>query len=193
MSRERRPKTPIAGEDADLWRRVAEGVTPLRKRPPPKPSPKPPTTAKEPQVAPAKKPSRRTATVAPPPSPVPPPLRELSHGALDGLDRRTGQRLKRGQLPIEARLDLHGRTQEEAHRALAAFIEGAHAAGRRCVLVVTGKGLRPDGSVGVLRRNVPRWLNQPLLRQKIVAFDHAALKDGGEGALYVLLKKQERG
>lgn len=188
MSKVREPKPPTAGEDADLWRRVAEGVTPLRKRPPPKAPPKPPVKAKEP---PAKKPNRRPAAApVPPPPPAPPPLRELSHGALEGLDRRTGQRLKRGQLPIEARLDLHGRTQEEAHRALAAFIEGSHAAGRRCVLVVTGKGLRPDGSVGVLRRNVPRWLNQPALRQKIVAFDHAAIKDGGEGALYVLLKKR---
>lgn len=190
MSKGRAPKSPIAGEDADLWRRVAEGVTPLRKRPPPKPSPKPPAKTMEPPAAPAKKPPRRPAPVAAPLPPAPPPPRELSHGALDGLDRRTGQRLKRGQLPIEARLDLHGRTQEEAHRALAAFIEDAHAAGRRCVLVVTGKGLRPDGSVGVLRRNVPRWLNQPSLRQKIVAFDHATVKDGGEGALYVLLKKR---
>lgn len=187
MSKGREPKSAIAGEDADLWRRVAEGVTPLRKRPPPKPSPKPPVKAKEPPATPAKTPLRRPAPLSPAP---PPPPRELSHGALDGLDRRTGQRLKRGQLPIEARLDLHGRTQEEAHRALAAFIEGSHAVGRRCVLVVTGKGLRPDGSVGVLRRNVPRWLNQPSLRQKIVAFDHATIKDGGEGALYILLKKR---
>lgn len=185
MSKGREPKSPIAGEDADLWRRVAEGVTPLSKRPPPKP----PAKAKELPALPAKKPPRRPAPVAAPLPPAP-PLRELAHGALDGLDRRTGQRLKRGRLPIEARLDLHGRTQEEAHRALAAFIEGAHAAGRRCVLVVTGKGLRPDGSVGVLRRNVPRWLNQPSLRQKIVAFDHATAKDGGEGALYILLKKR---
>ncbi len=188
MSKGREPKSPIAGEDADLWRRVAEGVTPLRKRPPPKA----PVKAKEPPAPPAKKPPRRPAPVAAPLPPAPPPLRELSHGALDGLDRRTGQRLKRGQLPIEARLDLHGRTQEEAHRALAAFIEGSHAAGRRCVLVVTGKGLRPDGSVGVLRRNVPRWLNQPSLRQKIVAFDHATVKDGGEGALYILLKRRSQ-
>lgn len=190
MSKGREPKSPIAGEDAELWRRVAEGVTPLRKRPPPKAPPRPPAKAKEPPATPAKKPLRRPVPVSAPLPPAPPPLRELAHGTLDGLDRRTGQRLKRGRLPIEARLDLHGRTQEEAHLALAAFIEGSHAAGRRCVLVVTGKGLRPDGSVGVLRRNVPRWLNQPSLRQKIVAFDHATLKDGGEGALYVLLKKR---
>jgi len=87
-------------------------------------------------------------------------------------------------------MDLHGLTQEEAHRALSAFVQGSQAAGRRCVLVITGKGLRRDGTTGVLRAAVPHWLNQPDLRERIVAFTHATPRDGGEGALYLLLKRK---
>ncbi len=91
-------------------------------------------------------------------------------------------------MAIEARLDLHGMTQAEAHGRLVAFVEGHQAAGRRCVLVVTGKGTwREEG--GVLRDAVPRWLNEPGLRPRILSFSHAQPKDGGEGALYILLKR----
>jgi DNA-nicking Smr family endonuclease len=99
--------------------------------------------------------------------------------------------MRRGQLPIEARIDLHGQTEEDAHRALASFIIGAQGAGHRCVLVVTGKGLRQDGRTGVLRRNVPRWLNETPNRARILAFCHAQPRDGGEGALYLLLRRQK--
>ncbi len=92
-------------------------------------------------------------------------------------------------MKIGARIDLHGHTQEEAYRALCAFIASSRAAGRRCVLVVTGKGSRPDGTTGVLRQSVPRWLNMAPLREKVLSFTHARPKDGGEGALYVLLKR----
>ncbi len=81
-------------------------------------------------------------------------------------------------------------TQTEAHGALLRFMEDAYLAGRRTVLVITGKGLRVDGRVGVLRNAVPRWLNDAPLRQWIKAFDHAVAKDGGEGALYVLLRRR---
>jgi DNA-nicking Smr family endonuclease len=110
--------------------------------------------------------------------------------------------LRRGQLPIDARLDLHGWTQGEAHHALAGFIESAHAAGQRCLLVITGKGGRakthdaddPHGGggavPGVLRAAVPNWLNQPPLRPLILGFAGAQPKHGGSGALYVLLKRK---
>ena len=111
----------------------------------------------------------------------------LSHGVTAGLDKRTAQRLKKGRLPIEARLDLHGHSQEQAFRALHGFIDGQWAAGRRCVLVVTGKGK------GVLKDAVPRWLNEPLLRMKILSFTYAQRQDGGEGALYILLKRARGG
>ncbi|MCZ6606432.1 MAG: Smr/MutS family protein, partial [Alphaproteobacteria bacterium] len=130
------------------------------------------------------------ARPAPPGPPPVPRLPEIGPGDRAGVDKRTAKRLKRGPLAVEARMDLHGLTQEEAHRALSAFVQGSQAAGRRGVLVITGKGLRPDGTTGVLRAAVPRWLNQPDLRERIVAFTHATPRDGGDGALYLLLKRK---
>ena len=92
-------------------------------------------------------------------------------------------------MPIEGRIDLHGLTQAEAYRALAAFFAGCREAGRRCVLVITGKGLGADGSVGVLRSAVPRWLNEAANRVHVLAYAYATPRDGGEGALYVLLRR----
>jgi DNA-nicking Smr family endonuclease len=109
-----------------------------------------------------------------------------------GLDRRQALRLRRGQVSIEARLDLHGMTQAQAHHALASFLARSHAAGKRVVLIVTGKGTRQgaDGSpTGVLRRTVPRWLGEPALRQLVLAAASALPRDGGEGALYLLLRR----
>ena len=124
------------------------------------------------------------------PAPVSAPLPELRHDAQPGLDKRTAARLRRGQLPVEGRIDLHGLTQDEAYRALTAFLAASRDAGRRCVLVITGKGLGPDGSVGVLRATVPRWLNEASNRRHVFAFRQAVPRDGGEGALYILLKRQ---
>ena len=103
---------------------------------------------------------------------------------------KVAQLLRRGQLRPEARIDLHGMHQTEAHGALTAFVAESRARGLRCVLVITGKGLRPDGTTGVLRAAVPHWLNQPDLRERIVAFTHATPRDGGDGALYLLLKRK---
>jgi DNA-nicking Smr family endonuclease len=119
-------------------------------------------------------------------------LPELRHDAQPGLDKRTAARLRRGQLPIEARIDLHGLTQDEADRALTAFLAASRGAGRRCVLAITGKGLGPDGSVGVLRAAVPGWLNRVGNRRHVLAFRHAQPRDGGEGALYILLKRNPK-
>ncbi|MET1026053.1 MAG: Smr/MutS family protein, partial [Dongiaceae bacterium] len=87
----------------------------------------------------------------------------------------------------------HGRTQAEAHDALHGFILRAHQAGKRCLLVITGKGgvktIGEQRTRGVLREAVPRWLNEPGLRRHILAFEHARPQHGGEGALYVLLKR----
>jgi len=92
-------------------------------------------------------------------------------------------------MTIEGRLDLHGMTRERAHHALKAFLFRAHDRGARCVLVVTGKGTGRDGG-GVLRRDVPHWLNQAGLRHFVLGIAHAQPRDGGEGALYVLLKRR---
>jgi DNA-nicking Smr family endonuclease len=106
-----------------------------------------------------------------------------------GLDRATGERLKRGLRPIEARLDLHGMTQAEAHRALAEFVRLSTMRGRRCVLVVTGRGRGRD-EPGILRNAVPRWLEGTAMRQQILAVAPAQPRHGGGGALYLLLRRR---
>ncbi|MHA1597453.1 MAG: Smr/MutS family protein [Alphaproteobacteria bacterium] len=175
-------------DEAGLWRRVAAGVTPLDGRhknlntEAAKPRPVAP-----PKTKPAR--SRKPVVAAAPPKPAP-AQGDLRHGAGAGLDKSTAKKLKDGKRKIEARIDLHGMTQDQAHRALNAFIDAASHAARRCVLVITGKGGRGEGSVGVLREQVPRWLNQSPLRPLVLAFSYATPKDGGEGALYVLLKRK---
>ena len=103
-----------------------------------------------------------------------------------GYDKANADRLRRGQHPVEGRLDLHGMTQAEAHRALASFIRGARVSGKRCVLVITGRG-RLGG--GVLRAAVPRWLAEPEFRPHLLAIATAQPRDGGTGALYVMLRR----
>ncbi|HXP97440.1 MAG TPA: Smr/MutS family protein, partial [Telmatospirillum sp.] len=105
-----------------------------------------------------------------------------------GLDKSTAGRFAKGQMEIDATIDLHGLTQPVAHAALARFVTGSGNLGRRCLLVITGKGNR-EGT-GVLRAEVPRWLNEPGLRDAILAFTYAQPKHGGQGALYVLLKRR---
>ena len=103
------------------------------------------------------------------------------------LDRRLKQRVARGRDAIEARIDLHGMTQRQAHEALLAFLRRAQANGKKIALVVTGKGggkLARDGSSessGVLRRQVPLWLALPEFRPFIVGFDEAHVSHGGAG------------
>ena len=123
------------------------------------------------------------------------------------LDRKRARRVARGAEEIEARLDLHGMTQDDAHHALTGFVWRCHAQGLRFVLVITGKGgagssdrsgrqagyADDDGSFvarprGVLRRNVPRWLGSPELAPMVVSYTTAHIRHGGEGALYVQLR-----
>lgn len=185
-----KPAAQPAAPDEALWQHVAATIKPLksRRRPPaktPAEMPSPPETPATPG-APVVPQPRRAAK---------PALPELTTAATAGVDKRTSQRLGRGQLSIEARLDLHGMTQDEAHGRLAGFIRRSVAAGKRNVLVITGKGFKTSqnkmgGETGVLRQAVPRWLNEPGLRHHIVALRHAQPKDGGEGALYVLLRRE---
>ncbi len=182
------PERQLSRREADLLRHVMGDVAPLPGREVALPAAEAPVEPSPPRPA-APPPAARSRPAPPAPPPVP-SLPEIGPGDRAGVDKRTAKRLKRGQLAVEARMDLHGLTQEEAHRALSAFVQGSQAAGRRCVLVITGKGLRPDGTVGVLRAAVPHWLNQPDLRERIVAFTHATPRDGGEGALYLLLKRK---
>ncbi len=134
---------------------------------------------------------------ADPPPEMPAPPAPRPHGALPdlrlgetaGVDRRTAERLRRGKLAIDGRIDLHHHTQAEAHGALTEFIIDAAATGRRCVLVITGKGAVSEGG-GVIRRRVPQWLNLPPLREHVLAIAQAKIEHGGTGALYVLLRRR---
>ncbi len=112
----------------------------------------------------------------------------LAAGRSGDVDGRTLDRLKRGQLRPQARLDLHGMTQDEAHRALIEFISDTQAAGKRCVIIITGRGRISEGG-GVLRNQTPNWLNTPAVRSRVLAFATAQPRDGGSGALYVLLRR----
>lgn len=101
-----------------------------------------------------------------------------------GLDRATETRLKKGKRAPDARLDLHGMTAAAAHSALIGFIERSRVTGKRCVLIITGKG-----GIGVLRRDTPLWLAAPPLAHQIVNVTPAHARHGGGGALYVYLKR----
>ena len=179
----------LTPEDRDLWRHVTSDTRPLKKREPP---PRRPADAdapgKPPPPGPGKTPPAAAVTPVAKPVRRPAPAPELEHGTVAGVDRRTAERLKRGQMAIEATLDLHGHTQAVAERELSAFLAEAQRTGCRCVLVITGKGATKEAG-GVLRAQVPRWLNQPHNRARILAFAHAQPKHGGHGALYVLLRK----
>jgi len=177
-------KKPEAG-DAELFRQVMSDVKPLKQRKPRAAPPPPEAAAKPPPKAEKRgKPGKPTVVAPPPPAPAKPKAAALSHGDISAVDRRSGQRLKRGQMAVEARIDLHGMTQAEAHRALDAFLAGQQAAGRRCVLVVTGKGVGREGG-GVLRAAVPRWLNEAPNRERVLAFEYARQKDGGQAQVVV--------
>ena len=175
------PGRRVEGEEVRLWHQAMRDVDSLTGRDEPVAEDKAPTNLVK------RSPVRPAAPVTPAAKKS---LPDLSLGAAPGVAKRTAMRLKRGQLDIEGRIDLHGLTQEEAHRALIAFVQGAAGAGRRCVLVITGKGGRAAGGIGVLRAAVPTWLNGPELRHQVLSFCHAAPKDGGIGALYVLLRRR---
>ncbi len=185
MADRRKPDT----EDSALWKSVTKDVAPLKRKSPTHPVPTAESPAQDTAAAKKKRPAVRPA--APSRPAVPPALQPepLSHGRASGVDRRTMDRLRRGQLAVEAEIDLHGHTRDAAHSALTAFVAGHASAGRRCVRVVTGKGMFREGG-GVLRAEVPRWLNESPLREVVLAFAHARRDDGGEGALYVLLRRR---
>lgn len=112
----------------------------------------------------------------------------LQHGTTEGIDKSTARRLKEGKYQIDARLDMHGRTQDEALEGLRYFVKTSYEMGKRCVLVITGKGAGGDG---VLKSQMPRWLNMAGVREYVLSFSYASPKHGGNGALYVLIRKKK--
>jgi len=183
----RRPRA-VSPEEVELFHETVKDAKPLaphRRKPRIAAPAAAPPPKKPPAVAPAFRP-----IAAPPVKPTPPraPLAALDHGVAVGIDTRTLERFRKGEMPVDATLDLHGMTQDAAHVALLRFIDRASAMGHRCLLIVTGKGLR-EGT-GVLRKQVPRWLNDTLTRPMLLAIHRARPQHGGDGALYVLLKRK---
>jgi DNA-nicking Smr family endonuclease len=181
----KRRRRELSAEEHALWRGIARSVRPLRKHArreveegetvvvaPARPTPK----AKAAKVVKTAVPAR----IAKPPGPPP----------LAALARREKQQLARGRVDIDARIDLHGMTQAEAHMRLVRFVRRAQADGAKFALVITGKGARSsDPDRGVLRRQVPLWLQLPDLRDAVIGFEEAHVAHGGEGALYVRLRR----
>ena len=128
------------------------------------------------------------------------PLADYSPGRAPGIDRNTSLKLKKGNMQIEYRLDLHGLSQEKARSALEQCIAVSKSNHLRVLLVITGKGQKknheneapPMSNFGVLRRVVPQWLTEPPLSGFVLAFSPAQPEHGGSGALYVLLRKEEK-
>ncbi len=114
-----------------------------------------------------------------------------------GIDKSTLRKFKREEFRVEAVLDLHGLTEDEAFAKVDSFIPQSYALGRRCVMIITGKGIRvhPDEDIfaakGVLRKQVPQWLNMARLRAMILIYKHPSEKMGGSGALYILLRRNK--
>ncbi len=179
----------LSKEDLRIWRAVAESVAPLPGKALPPPDPLAPATPAAEAKAPAK--PRPKASVAAPAKPRGTALHELDAATAHGIDHRMAQRFRRGQLPIDGTLDLHGMTRERAHEALNRFLGAAQARGDRCIIVVTGKGQKGplEPHTGVLKATLPRWLNDAPNRARVLAFAPARPQHGGAGAFYVLLKR----
>ena len=181
-------RTPDTKE-RELWRTAMRDVRPLRGQKAAKPKTEDTPSAPPKPSAPKAQATKPSAPAPPPPKPEPP---ELAIGRIADVDKRLAERLRRGQLSIEGKLDLHGLTQQEAHDQLSGFIALSQKQGRRCILVVTGKGAWREGA-GILREMVPRWLNERLNRARVLAIAQAQPHHGGAGALYILLKRLRDG
>jgi DNA-nicking Smr family endonuclease len=180
-----RRKRGLSEEERALWESVAKQTKPLRKKSRAAKA-EAVLLAAETVVAgkPASpKPIASTKTLASPQPPAAPPLAPIG--------RRERSQLSRGRKDIDARLDLHGMTQSRAHHALSNFLQRAHRDGLTFVLVITGKGrtTAAQSERGVLRRQVPLWLSLPEFRSLVVGFEEAHIGHGGEGALYVRIRR----
>jgi len=169
----------LSQDERVLWSTVTRSIAPLR------------DGALEPDIetvlALMEKP--RPAARKPKPVAVPAPAKSAPPPSLTPLSRRMRRSVARGKEAIDARLDLHGLTQSEAHAALLRFLRQASAREARLVLVITGKGGRGDSERGVLKRQVPQWLALPEFRSFVIGYEDASVRHGGEGALYVRLRR----
>jgi DNA-nicking Smr family endonuclease len=173
----------LSPDDRRIWARVAGSVTPARPKKAPRIVPGAaivdPPAAPHPKTAPKPRgvPDAWTAAAAP----------SRPRGLPEELEPRRQRRLSRERDPIEARIDLHGYGRFQAQDALTAFLRGAQARGYKSVLVITGQGRR--GGTGVIRASVHEWLQGPALRGVVSGFASAARHHGGDGALYVTIRR----
>jgi DNA-nicking Smr family endonuclease len=180
-----RRKRSLSEEERALWESVAKQTKPLRKK----------SRATKAIVASSDAEAPVTAKPSAPPKSLPPPKASRApkpepQPPLAPIGRRERSQLSRGRKEIDARLDLHGMTQSRAHRALFGFLQRAHSDGLTFVLIITGKGKKgAESERGVLRRQVPQWLSLPEFRSLVVGFEEAHIGHGGEGALYVRIRR----
>ncbi len=201
----------MSDDDSAVWEHTARSLVPFKKS---KPRVHAAIGDEPPDAMFAPKPSSHSrrhgaghpASSADIPKPARPELAPRAKAApeLQAFDTKRARRLKSGRADIEARLDLHGMKQIEAHAALRRFLLSCHGNGLRTVLVITGKGgssgaRREDSESwvggherGVLKRNVPRWLAEPELRRIVVSFTDSSVRHGGEGAIYVHLRSASK-
>jgi len=196
MTRRPRKLTP---EERDLWSRVASTASALhpdhpRKFDPEEPAPPKPALHKTKPAPPDFRIGEAVQDVAFGHD-LAPSLHDRLARQKVRMDRKAHRQMTRGKLAPEARIDLHGMTLAQAHPALTGFLRDAHARGVRLALVITGKGRRgaDDGPIpqrqGVLRHQVPVWLQQPPLGGIVLQVAEAHLRHGGSGAYYVYLRR----
>ena len=193
-------------DDYELWSKVAATVEPLKNRAAGKSveaeePPGPPTGLEGPP-----RPKKSTQPAQPKPAISRPPAPIRDHAPpLTGLDRRSSQKLARGNANIDATLDLHGLGKESARTALKNFLVVSRASGRKTVLIITGKGRSPYSShtlhgyqqvdtperEGVIRKAFPGWIDEPEMRAHVAGYQPAHPRHGGGGAFYVRLRKQK--
>jgi DNA-nicking Smr family endonuclease len=192
----RRAVTP---DEAALWDHATRSLAPVKVKPRVTET-APAVPARSPESTPPLQPASKSAPKAVPRLAPTPPRRPPPPLPRTDLDRRHTRRIASGKVEIDARIDLHGLRQSDAHMRLRGFLLDAHARGLKTVLVITGKGgeaqkgdYMPDAfgqpRRGVLRRNVPAWLDEPDLRAVVVGYTTAGVRHGGEGALYVQLRR----
>ncbi len=172
----RRQRDRAATEaEVNLWRQAVADAAPIAGR------------KQVPLQKPHVHPSARRRAVEPTGPLVPPAVLRQP----EQIDRATLTRLKKGRLPIDAKLDLHGMTAASAERNLRAFLRSSQAAGHRAVLVITGRGLDPEGlGRGVLKRAAPDWL--AAMSDLVSGFNEADRRHGGAGALYVRIRRKDK-
>ena len=195
----RRKPRHLSSEEKELWTKVADTTTALHPK-----AAKPVDPAKVLNSKPRKKPTTlqtdfvigQLAKSKPRPNSLAPSITDSLQTSPVQMDAKSFGKMKRGKLVPEGRIDLHGMTLDQAHPALVNFILGSHSAGKRLVLVITGKGkVKPgDGPIpariGVLKHQVPQWLQQQPVKPLVLQLAQASAKHGGSGAYYIYLRRQ---